>query len=90
MLAIGWAGVKHAGQWQADPRSAGSALAGPWPWWGFHKPAPFLTPAPVVALSALLAGVAALTRSSRQGRGGSGQVPGATAALLDRLTYPSA
>ena len=71
MLAIGQAGLRHAGG-------------------GRHKPPPVLAPAPTVSPSAFSAGIAALARSIRQDRGGSGQGPGATAAPLDQLAYPSA
>ena len=71
MLAIGQAGLRHAGG-------------------GRHKPPPVLAPAPTVSPSAFSAGIAALARSIRQDRGGSGRVTGATAAPLDQLAYLSA
>ena len=55
-----------------------------------HKPPPVLTTAPVVAPSAMWAGVTAFTCASRRAHGGAGGVPGATAAPLDQLLDPSA
>ena len=55
-----------------------------------HKPSPILTPPPAVAPRALPAGVSTLARPCGRDRGGAGQVLGATAAPLDRLSVPSA
>ena len=57
---------------------------------GWYKPPPVLILAPTVAPSALSAGVLALTHPGRQACGGAVQVPGATAAQLDRLADLSA
>ena len=56
---------------------------------GRNKPAPVLKPVPTVAPSAMSASVSALTRPGGRAHGGAGQVPGATAAPLDRLADPS-
>ena len=62
------------------------------PSWGGekHRPATVLAMAPTVSASALSAVVAALAFPGKQARGGAGQVLGAAAALIHRLTDPSA
>ena len=40
IVVIGWAGVRHAGRLQADPRHAESALTAPLPWWGAASSGP--------------------------------------------------
>ena len=57
---------------------------------GQHKPSPILTPPPEVAPRTLPPSVSTLSRPCGRARGGAGRLPGATAALLDRLSGPSA
>ena len=57
---------------------------------GWHKPPPVHTLAPTVAPCALSASVLELTCSGGRACCGAGEVPGATAAPLDRLTDPFA
>ena len=85
MFVTEQAGVRHAGRlWAGQPR-AESSLAAPSQWWGTASTVTFSYTVHTVSPCALLAGVPALTLPSRQACGGSGQVPDAKAAPLDRL-----
>ena len=70
MSVTGQGGVRHAGQLQVGPCRAGSALAGPSPWWGGrHQPSLVLAPPPTVSSSALSASIPDLARPGGQAHG---------------------